>query len=101
MFFEREGAGAIGGHFFAVDVCFQDVHVLKVVDDDKIGWIIDAQEADRQLVMCHRVEAGALQDVKQVVSEDQGAFDHAVDMAVEEFVWMFVVTAEHDAVWVL
>ena len=101
MIFGREGAGAIGGHFFAVDVCFQDVHVLRVVDDDKVGWIIDAQQADRQLVVGHRVEAGALQDVEQVVSEDQGAFDHGVDMAMEEFVWMFVVTAEHDEVRVL
>ena len=46
------------------------------------------------------MSAGGVEDVEEVVAEGDGAGDEGVDVAFLEFVGVFVVGAEHDAVGV-
>ncbi len=90
----EEGLAPVGD-LFAVNPGGADLHALKTLDEDEVGGIARLQEADPEAVVANRVDAGALEDVKEIVAQAEGLPYQEVDVAAGEIDRFEVVGAEH------
>ena len=76
----------------------QRPEIAQVRHFRRVHRIAHAQQADRQAVVQHRVDAGAAQHVERVMPRRHRPRRQAVDMAARQIVGMLVVAAEHHPV---
>ena len=84
----------------AIEVCLQHIEISEVVDDDEVGGIAGAEEADGEVVMKNRVDGCGAQDIIKVVALCEGALYEVINVVEHEFIGVFIVAAKHDFIGV-
>ena len=94
----RQQAFALGSDLLPANPGGQYPKTLQILYRNGIHGIANAQQAYRQPVMAHRVEAGAAQYGEQLVAQCQRPRYQAIDMTFEQIIRVFVIAAEHHLV---
>ena len=89
-----------GEYFVAGDPSLEDLEVDEVGDEDEVGALTWLEEAYGEVIMLDGSDTGGVEDIPEMVEgfgmTRNGALDEEVDVALEEFVGIDVVGAEHE-----
>ena len=64
-----EFAFSVFSHEFAIDVSLQDIKILEVINDDKVGGVVFLQKTDVHLIMFNGCHSCGSDNIEFVVTQ--------------------------------